>query len=147
MGTIHRLLSLVLILLLNSTCAKKTAQISTTTPPLKPSSTVITIDSIPASLDTNCHISGPIISQVIDKEGYVSYRGDVPLYSIETTPPYNSDSKTVGYVCNMPNKFKRATLKVRFSGKYYHAYKSINQISAGETILYLRLDSIRIAPI
>lgn len=141
---ICRILSLLLILLLSWTCAKKTAQITSTTLPVKPSSAVVAVDSIPTSLDANCHISGPVILQVKDKEGYIAYRGGVPLYSIVTTPPYDSDSQTIGYVCNMPDKFKRATLKVRFSGKYYHAYQHINRINAGETILYLRLESIKL---
>lgn len=147
MSVVYRMSSLLFIMLSSLTCSQKTVLISDGNLSVKRSLAVVPVDSIPTSLDSNCHLSGSIISQVKDKEGYVSYRGNVPLYSIETTPPYDSDSKTVGYVCNMPDKFKRVTLKVRFSGKYYHAYKYINQVSAGETILYLRLDSIRIAPL
>lgn len=134
------------MLLLNGTCTKKTAPNTQAVLPVEISSARMPVDSIPTTLDSNCHLFGPVIRQVFDKEGYVSYRGDVPLYSIETTPPYNSDAVTIGYVCNMPDKFKRATLKVRFSGKYYHAYKYIKQETGGETNLYLQLDSIRIAP-
>ena len=148
-----RIVSLLMILLLNGTCAKKTAQITQATLPVKASSTITVVDSIPTTLDSNCHIysnchiSGPVVLHVKDKEGYVTYRGNIPLYSIVTTPPYDSDSQTIGYVCNMPDKFKRATLKVRFSGRYYHAYKYIERKTAGETNLYLQLDSIRMAPL
>ena len=106
--------------------------------------TIYKPDLLPPVLDSNCHISGPVIDRVKDRIGYVAYRGDVPLYSIIYTPPYDSDSQTIGYVCNIPDKFKRIGLKVKFSGEYYHAYKYIKMRSAGETVLYLRLESIEI---
>ncbi|SFE82712.1 hypothetical protein SAMN05216167_12024 [Spirosoma endophyticum] len=141
------IVNVVLMLLLNGSCTKKTANTTQAVLPVKTTSTLVAIDSIPTSLDSNCHISGPVVLHVKDKEGYVTYRGNVPLYSIVTTPPYDSDSQTIGYVCNMPDKFKRATLKVKFSGRFYHAYKFIKRKTAGETNLYLQLDSIRIAPL
>lgn len=143
----YRPVSLLLILLLNGTCARKTAQITHADVPFKTNLTNMVIDSIPTTLDSNCHIFGPVVSQLTSKQGTITYREGIPLYSITYGIENTFDSKWIGYVCNMPDKFKHIGLKVIFSGKYYHAYKYIERKTAGETNLYLQLDSIRIAPL
>lgn len=107
-------------------------------------STPMIIDSIVAPLDTNCHIDGPVIAQARDFEGYVYYLGTTKLYSITYTVPNTIDTQWIGYVCNMPEEFKRGSLKVMFSGKYYHAYKHIKHPGIdGHPQLYLVLEKIR----
>lgn len=102
----------------------------------------IKADSIPHSFDADCHITGPVISRAKDFEGSVYLRGDSKLYSITYAVPNTSDTEQVGYVCNMPEKFKKDGLLVRFIGDYYHAYKYFQKTHAGEIVMYLYLTSI-----
>lgn len=142
MNRLSLLLPLVLLILV--TCTRKTLS-TTTLPPVEVASKLTAIDSVVAPTDTNCHISGPVIAQAKDWEGYVYFLGNTKLYSITYTVPNTIDTQWIGYVCNMPDEFKRGGLKVMFSGKYYHAYKYIKHPGIdGRPQLYLSLEKIRI---
>ena len=72
------------------------------------------------------------------------YLGTTKLYSITYAVPNTTDTQWIGYVCNMPDEFKRGSLKVIFSGKYYHTYKHIKHPGIdGRLQLYLVLEKIR----
>ena len=126
-------------------CAKKTAFLAVNAPSQKAvNSTGSPTDSALSKLDTNCHLKEPIVARADDWEGYVAYDGKVGLYSIVYAVPGSIDDQWIGYVCNMPDTFKRATLKVRFSGAYYRANQYIPVTTGGQNNLYLQLSSIRI---
>lgn len=141
MSKFNLIMSLILSLLLS--CSKKIVS-TNTIPSTKTATKLAATDPTVIPIDTNCHISGPIIAQAKDWEGYVQYLGNTKLYSITYTVPNTIDSQWIGYVCNMPDEFKRGGLKVVFSGNYYHAYKYIKHTGIdGHPQFYLSLERIR----
>ncbi|MFD2571204.1 hypothetical protein ACFSUS_11215 [Spirosoma soli] len=102
-------------------------------------------DSLPEDIDSKCHIEGPVVMQLKEQIGYVGYRADLwyIAYSLPLKPGEMSDVQYSGFVCNMPETFKRVGRKVKFSGNYHHAYKYIPKSGAGDTPLYLVLKRIR----
>lgn len=145
LSTTYWVATLLLITLVSLGCAKK-ASFSTVSQPIETTvvSTDLPIDLSASVLDTNCHLKEPIVARANDWEGNVAYDGRVGLYSIVRAIPGSADDQWIGYVCNMPKEFKRATLRVRFSGDYYHANQFIPVTTGGQNNLYLRLSSIRI---
>ncbi len=133
------------------TCAKKTATVAISSLPSKVASVMPAIDSVSEdidstmSIDSKCHIEGPVVMQLKEQVGYVGYRAN--LWYISYSPPLRpnemSDSQYSGFVCNMPEAFKGVGRKVKFSGNYHHAYKYIPKAHAGDTPLYLVLKKIR----
>lgn len=97
---------------------------------------------IPVDFDSNCHVSEPVVGRAANWEGYVSYRETAHLYSIVYTIPNSADSQWIGLTCNMPNEFKHIGQRVKFTGRYYYAYKYVQRDHAGETMLYLVLEKI-----
>ena len=140
-------LSLIAVLTVSAlsitNCVRNTSSIAKL-PAEKIRSSLIAIDSVVAPIDTACHIDGPVINHADNWEGEVRFTGRSSLYCIVYTVPNTTDTQLFGYVCNLPNEFKRSTLKVIFSGKYYHAYKSIKHPGIdGQPQLYLSLEKIR----
>lgn len=108
----------------------------------------VPIDSMPKPTSPpQCHIEGPVVWQLQDTEGYIDYRESVGLWYnsyVEPLPPgAMTDAFYNGFVCNMPNEYKKKGLKVLFTGQHYHAWKYIPKDSAGKTSLYLILKNIR----
>lgn len=138
----NKLVGLVFVLLLFVQCQRKGFRGNDNLS--RKNTTVIDteIDSIPKSIDADCHITGPVISHAENFEGLVTFRGDSKLYSITYAVPNTGDTELIGYVCNIPVKFKKPGLHVKFSGNYYHAYKYLRKAHAGESVLYLYLTSI-----
>ena len=142
MREFHLTAILVLSTLISTSCVRNTSPINKLSV-AKSSALVTAIDSVMIPLDTNCHINGPVIAEAKDWEGYVYFLGTTKLYSITYTVPNSVDSQWIGYVCNMPNEFKRGGLKVTFSGKYYHAYKYVKHLGIdGHPQFYLQLEKI-----
>lgn len=103
------------------------------------------VDSVITPLDTNCHLDGPVVGEAKDWEGEVRFTGTTNLYCIVYGVPNTTDTQWFGYVCNMPNEFKRGSLKVQFSGTYYQAYKYFKHPGIdGRPQLYLKLKNIRL---
>ncbi|GAB3538906.1 hypothetical protein GCM10027577_00470 [Spirosoma fluminis] len=141
MNKLYLLLPLVLLSLI--TCTKKTS-LTTSPPSVRTFAKLVAIDSVITPVDTACHIDGPVIAHAENWEGEVRFTGRSSLYCLVYTVPNATDNQWFGYVCNMPNEFKRSTLKVIFSGKYYHAYKYIKHPGIdGQPQLYLSLERIR----
>lgn len=138
----NKLVIILFILLLFAHCQRKDFQGSDNSS-RKTITTISTeVDSIPKSIDADCHITGPVISHAEDFEGLVTFRGDSELYSITYAVPNTGDTELIGYACNMPVRFKKPGSRVKFSGDYYHAYKYLQKAHAGESVLYLYLTSI-----
>ena len=138
----------LLTMIMTTSCSKKTIPVVTSSMPSKPTLAIIDIDTV--SLPTPCEIAGPVISRAksfvgtVLYYGHPEYHGNTGLYCIIYTVPNTTDSQLFGYVCNMPDDFKKSGLKVLFSGEYYHAYKDIKPTGHdGQALLYLRLKSLR----
>ena len=96
--------------------------------------------------DSICHIAGPIVLEAINWEGYVGLRPSAGLWYIAHSPYQpgeGGDAVQNGFVCHLPAAYKKAGLRVYFSGHYYHAWKYIARETAGETLLYLDLTAIQ----
>ncbi|WP_146011033.1 hypothetical protein [Siphonobacter sp. BAB-5405] len=53
------------------------------------------------------------------------------------------DSEDVGYVCNLPDAFKKEGLNVRFSGEY-RAYDQVPKtMLGGQTFYYLKVSQMK----
>ena len=141
------LVTILSLIVLMISCARKTVPI--TDEYEKINSLLPKVDSLP--LATPCDVAGPVISRAKNFVGTVlyyghpEYHGNTGMYCILYSVPNTIDSRIYGYVCNMPDKFKQIGLEVLFSGDYYHAYKDIRHTGRdGQTLLYLRLETIRV---
>lgn len=104
-------------------------------------STFIPIPSI--TLDTKCNLNGKVAARADGKIGYVDFDEKTAMYCITYTFPGLTDEQWTGYVCNLPESYKRKGLKVGFVGSYYVAYQSIKARHAADTPLFLVLEKIK----
>jgi hypothetical protein len=105
-----------------------------------------TFISIPTiDVDAKCKIYGLSLARSEGRIGYVSFNEEVGMYSIiYTFPGLITDEQWTGYVCNLPEKYKKSGLKVGFVGSYYAAYQHIKPRHAGDTPLYLVIEKIKV---
>jgi hypothetical protein len=143
---VNALIALLIIIIAVFGCAKKVSP-TVAVFPFNLESIEVPIDSMPETSNPRCHIEGPVVMRLQDAVGYVDYRESVGLWYIsyvEPLPPgAGTDTVYNGFVCNMPNEYKKKGLKVRFSGQYYHAWKYIPRTHAEEVRLYLFLKHIQ----
>ena len=146
-------LLLLVMLLAAATCARRIVPINVN-PLLVPDSlAMLSVGSVPDSpnhvppLDSTCHLEGPVVLEATQWQGYVGFRPTAGLWYISYVYPLRpgemTDSEYLGFVCDLPDAFKKQGLKVQFSGRYYHAWKYIAREYAGETVLYLSLTALQ----
>lgn len=105
-------------------------------------STFTNIDS--TSIDVKCKRYGPVVARADGRIGYVNFHEEVSMYSITYTPPGPTDEQWTGYVCNLPDIYKKKGLKVGFVGSYYMASQYIKPRHATDAPLYLVVEKIKI---
>ena len=105
-------------------------------------STFTSIDS--TDIDVKCKRYGPVVARAEGRIGYVNYHEEASMYSITYTFPGLTDEQWTGYVCNLPDDYKKKGLKVGFVGSYYVAYQSIKARHAADTPLFLVLERIKV---
>lgn len=103
-----------------------------------------TFISVPSTTnDVNCNIYGSVIARSDGKIGYIDYDEITSMYFISYGFPGSIDEQWTGYVCNLPDSYKRSRLKVGFVGNYYAARKFVKPRHASDAPLYLVLEKIK----
>ena len=105
-------------------------------------STFIPVPSI--TLDSKCNLNSKVAARADGRIGYVDFDETATMYRITYTFPGLTDEQWSGYVCNLPERYKKKGLKVGFVGSYYVAYQSIKARHAADTPLFLVLEKIKV---
>jgi hypothetical protein len=87
----------------------------------------------------DCDQKGAFVKEVKNEEGRIHFDSTQNKYM--ALVPNSMDSYDVGYVCDLPLKFQKAALAVRFSGRYFEYDKPAQGI-AGNKYYYLSLEEI-----
>lgn len=101
------------------------------------------VDVSSTIISGDCKKYGPILARSDGKIGYIGFNETVSMYHITYSLPGTIDELWTGYVCNLPDNYKRKGLKVGFVGSYYAAYRYIKPRYASDTPLYLVLEKIK----
>ncbi|HYK76771.1 MAG TPA: hypothetical protein VEV16_07330 [Daejeonella sp.] len=90
-----------------------------------------------------CNLSNSIKS-ASNLHGVVGLNSSVNSYAIHVSIQGTYDSQDVGFVCNLPEKYRVDGLKIVFSGKYFkYENKDLQQIP-GQSYYILELDEIQV---
>lgn len=89
---------------------------------------------------SNCPNAGAYVKKVANTKGIVWYSKEKKMYYIAVSTA-NLDKQDVGFVCNIPENFKRENLRVTFNGKYFQYNEEIAKFVATD-YYYLTLEKI-----
>lgn len=84
------------------------------------------------------------IKEATDLEGVVYLNSVNNSYAIHVSIDATYDSKDVGFVCNLPDVYKKDGLIVRFTGKYFKYNEVYTSRIPGENYYTLELNRINI---
>ncbi len=113
---------LIVGLLLQQACSKKT---------ISPANEVAAID---------CPDAGAFVKQVKATNGIVWYSTEKQQYFISVSTG-TIDNQDIGFVCNLPDEYKKTGLRVTFGGRYHEFKGEIKRI-VGASYYYLTINHL-----